>query len=406
MYIGINDLEEGLILDEPIYFNNSLIIDKGKKLSSSNVDFLKRKQENLSISKVKVSLESFDKDNLNVFLNKRKWNHNEIDCEINNSFINQIKKEISLLDTKNSNFNLDVNQIVQKLIDELYKSLKQNRTININPNDYYKDDQLSHAIRVSIMCFMVAYKYNNSNNKAEDNINYNDLITASLLYNYGEKLSDKNTLSKVKDLLANSYFAKMYNLKNDFSIYNPDLMPIYSYSILPISNTARNIILYGGENRVKDGPLRVNVDELKLSNNIKQSAKILNLCSRFDEVLTIVFNNSTNENCVNAINDIENIILRWFKSEKFDNTFLHYLIDDYSLFPDKVRVQLNDGRFAKVIGNEKGGVYPQVITMNNEILDLNDFKDTVFIKRVIPNDESLDQYIQPSYNIEDLPKAK
>lgn len=391
MYVGIDALKEGMIVDEPIYVNRTLLIDKGLALTEPIIQRIQK--NNFSIKNIKISIASLKDLNYDV-----EWDKNDLHSTLNPNDIDSIYSILLRNKLQTNGSAVEIESAAKKIVDEVYfKKIACNRPFNIDLTEYLEPyNRLRHSIRVASLCVLVASIYNKDQNN-EDKVDLYDICMAGLLHDNGKVLASSENMEKAKNVKINSSFTNKYGIDN--SIFsNPftyENIPIYTYLTLPIKNAAANIILYSNEKEDKTGPLKVDINSLK--SNIRASSLILKLCTTFDDVISGL----TDKNSIN-LNRIVSVIEKAIQSKMINKDMVNVLFNGMSLFPQGIRVELSNGNYAKVIESDIQKMYPIVITMDNQRIDLNDKTCGISITRIIGNNEKISQ----SKQVPDINKSK
>lgn len=357
MLINVENLKQGMVLNDDV-----------KKHESDTLPLIFKKSviENRTLR----MLNNYNIKNVDIYVNK---NVNEtIDDNLRIELINSYKK----LDF----FNMI--SICRKIISTL--TIKKRLDFDIARYTIESDDMYTHSVNVCMYSIMLGILYNDT--LSNNHINLEDLALSSLLHEIGTLLKDDTNISRFE--LSDSAIDKNkfpgYSNKC-FSKYNPNMYPIYGYSMLKdepfISNAARVAILFQTENDSVSpniqGVLKSDSNFIKSQIALKSNApyalsKIINLANMYDLLCRRVIKNKINPAIIKAA------IVEMIKDGKIDKNLSLMLLENIPLYSTGTKVKLSNGCDAKVIGQNKveteNGVYDlsqslkikEVLGYNNE----------------------------------------
>ena len=104
MFVGIDYLREGMVVEDPVYLGNALFIPANRVLTKENIERLKSSKDKLKNSTIKIAISNnFNKSKEQLECEKN-WNTNNIDLTIDQETKGKIKDElrrITRLENKN-----------------------------------------------------------------------------------------------------------------------------------------------------------------------------------------------------------------------------------------------------------------------------------------------------------------
>lgn len=405
MFVGIDYLREGMVVEDPVYLGNALFIPANRVLTKENIERLKSSKDKLKNSTIKIAISNnFNKSKEQLECEKN-WNTNNIDLTIDQETKGKIKDElrkITRLENKNITSSIELVEkcaevINNKIFSNNVKATATNSTLNYDLSDYIvNNDIYEHSIRVAEFSVVIANEYNKkkeNEGNSKDMIDLNKIVMAALLHDYGVRFKDENEMRELSKKQLNDSLISRYNLDENLlkEPYKEKFSPVYSFMSLPLDSTISGIILYSGEDNIKSGPLKTTDETLKTSNSVKAAARIIRLCSLYDDILksTITNNDSIN---------LESIAIKlnfMAKSGIVDHEMKDIFVENIPLYSIGTRVQLSDGNFARVISRprkEVSSATPTVITTDHRIIDLAMTPD-VKIKKIVPNGIALSNLV-------------
>lgn len=405
MLVGIDYLREGMVVEDPVYLGNALFIPANRVLTKENIERLKSSKDKLKNSTIKIAISNnFNKSKEQLECEKN-WNTNNIDLTIDQETKGKIKDElrrITRLESKNIASSIELVEkcaevINNKIFSNNVKAPATNSTLNYDLSDYIvNNDIYEHSIRVAEFSVVIANEYNKkkeNEGNSKDMIDLNKIVMAALLHDYGVRFKDENEMRELSKKQLNDSLISRYNLDENLlkEPYKEKFSPVYSFMSLPLDSTISGIILYSGEDNIKSGPLKTTDETLKTSNSVKAAARIIHLCSLYDDILksTITNNDSIN---------LESIAIKlnfMAKSGIVDREMKDIFVENIPLYSIGTRVQLSDGNFARVISRprkEVSSATPTVITTDHRIIDLAMTPD-VKIKKIVPNGIALSNLV-------------
>lgn len=411
MYIGIDELRAGMILDESLFDDNDkLLVPSNTELTDLLIT--KIKNHNLRNKNIKISKYSLSGKDI-ITLNRIKyWDNNFIPQVLDDNLYNEVYTSLKNTDFIHGDSIDEITTATNNLVNEIfYRKISNNEKVYIDPVEYLYNDSVAHAIRVATLSIIIGAEFNKTNH---EDISLYELAQAALLYNYGERLF-KTTNSKLKNMEINSYLSDTYNIDNSIfeDGYNSRNLSIYSYTTVPVSNKVGSIILYSGEDDKGNGPLKINVNEVVKSESILYASKIVRLCSVYDNLVksligkdNAIYFRNTNGNIENGVGEENNYInLKYInvfmdyckKEHLLDSELVDILLHSVPLFPAGTRVQLSNGEYARIMENKNNILSCVAISTTNRLYEINTNSD-IKIKSVIDENMKLSNMMQINYN--------
>ena len=412
MYVGIDHLKEGMIVNETIFLGKAAFISSGMVLTNQLIDRLKSHKDLLEHNVLKVSITNLPIHEQQELAKELEWNQNNI----NSSIDLEIKKEIQeTLKDVTQHMDKPI-ELVQKCATTITNSLYWNQFKVVNektkekawvPNLEYdleeyegQNDIYEHSLRVAQFAVVVAAAYNLKQERVgnkKEVINLEKIATAALLHDYGLRYQDPIAMKSLSNYQLSSYLQKCYDIDPDILVkpYDEKNAPIYSFISLPLDNTITNMILYSKENDIKTGPLKTTKDTVVSSNNIKMASRILSLCSLYDDILKQAINNGIGGQNMN----LENVsAVMDFASTNglVDKELMDIFYDNIPLYSVGTRVLLSDGRYGRVVKRKTGKILsakPTIITTDGDIVDLSSAPLNLTIQRIVTKDEKLSDLV-------------
>lgn len=412
MYIGIDYLKEGMIVNETVFLGKAALISSGMVLTEQLIERLKKHKDLLEHNTLKVSITNLPIQKQQEIRKEIEWNQNSVETTIDINIKNEIKETLKSTIQSNSK----PIELVQKCATTITNSLYWNQFKIINektkekawvPNLEYdledyeeQNDIYEHSLRVSQFAVVVAAAYNlkqaQLGNKKET-INLEKIATAALLHDYGLRYQDPNAMKTLSKYKLSNHLIESYNIDSDILTkpYDEKNSPIYSFISLPLDNTITNMILYSKENDMKNGPLKASKDDINTSNNIKMASRIINLCNLYDDILKQAINNGINGQNMNLEN-VSAVMDFAATNGLIDKELMDIFYENIPLYSIGTRVQLSDNRYARVIKrttNKQLSSKPTVITTDGEIVDLSKAPLNLTIKRIVTKNEKLSNLV-------------
>ena len=332
MLINVENLKKGMILNDDVKKHDSDILPLIFK--QSVVD-----------DRVLRMLNQYNIKNVDVYVNK---NVNEtIDDNLRISLINSYK---------NLDF-LNMISICRKMISIF--TIKKSFNFDASRYTLESDDMYTHSVNVCMYSIMLGILYNET--LSANKINLEDLAVSSLLHEVGTLLKDNPNLSKyeLNDGALDKNKFPGYD-KKAFSKYNPNMYPLYGYSMLKdesfISNTSRVAILFQTENDSLDPNVQgiLKADSAFIKNQISSKSnspyalsKIINLANIYDLLCRKVIKGKIKPEIIQAA------IIEMVKEGKIDRNLSYILLENIPLYSPGTKVKLSNGDAARVLGYNK-----------------------------------------------------
>ena len=411
MYVGIDYLKEGMIVNETIFLGKAPFISSGKVLTNQLIDLLKKHKNLLEHNVLKVSIKNLPIEEQYKLEKELEWNQNNINSSIDSKIKKEIQETLKIV-TEHTDKPIE---LVQKCATTITNSLYFNQFKVVNekskekawfPNlDYNleeyegQNDIYEHSLRVAQFAVVVAAAYNQKELQAgkKETINLEKIATAALLHDYGYRYQDPIAMKSLANYQLSSYLQKIYDIDPDILVkpYDEKNAPIYSFISLPLDNTITNMILYSKENDVKTGPLKTTKDTIATSNNIKMAARIINLCSLYDDVLKQAINNGIGGQNMNLEN-VSAVMDYAAANGLIDKNLMDIFYDTIPLYSIGTRILLSDGRYGRVVKRKTDKISsakPTIITTEGDIVDLSNAPLNLTIQRIVTKDEKLSNLV-------------
>lgn len=411
MYISIDHLREGMVVDEPVFLGNAVLIPAGKVLTSDIIDRVKNHRDKIINDKLKIS---FTQEELLEYKNAEKWNHNSVEESIDQSTQKEITTSLEQV-MKFTNQSLSIvqdcaNKITNALVWSQFKitntdtnakewSLDFNYDLASYCNNY---DIYEHSLRVAEFSVVVAANYNKALEKngifdKSEYIQLDKIATAALLHDYGLRYQDPIAMKLLSEYKLSEHLISKYNLDRNLlsKPYETKYAPVYAFTSLPLDNTITNIILYSGENDMGTGPLNVKYSDINTTKAVKVASGIVHLCSLYDDILVKAVQNGLNSHEMN----LENVsaVFQYAARNGMINEELKNIFENcIPLYSVGTRVKLSDGRFAIITGRSKDTKFnarPTVTTTDNEVIDLSKGYLNLTIERIVTHNEKLSSVV-------------
>ena len=410
MYVSIDSLKEGMIVIEPIFVGNAALISAGKVLTTPLIDIIKKHRNHFDFDTLKISLHNLTEEQIMEIKNDVEWNHNNINTSIDPQIMDDIKNALRGTIQTTDDKTKDVERYAKIITNSLYwNKLKTDpdtnekswsSTLEFDLSEYGDSDLYGHLLRVAAFSTTLAAAYNKkmiASGKRSETISLEKITTAALLHDYGIRFQDPLAMQELQKHSLNEYLVRTYGLDKDLlsQPYNKKYSPIYSFVSLPLDNTTASIILCSQENDNKAGPLKTTKDSLNTTNNIKMAARIINLANLYDTVLGHAINNGLHGETMNLEN-VSTVMDYAAMNGMVDKELMDIFYENIPIYSNGTRVQLSDGRYARVINrtiNKKLSSRPTVITTDMETIDLSAAPLNLTIKRIVTKDEKLSSLV-------------
>lgn len=392
MRININDAIPGMMLEEPIVRNEVVLVGKNEPLTAALIQKLKNR---------------FSIESINIVSGEKKNEQENIE--------NTISKKL-FLETKKALLNHDIEKIeenatnmVSSVLNNIdfngsFSNLKYNlencSTLNKTP----LENSLSHSIRVATFSIILTYLYNDRikrivRDKQELEkrlIAYNDITIAALLHDSGKYQRDETLLKRVQSLVN---MPRLINSLQELSAIPTDRFDdkyteFYSFCLSHefkgLSDATRIMILLSNENENNTGPLKVKGFNQENIPGKMVGAKIIHLCSIYDDYLS---------HCINTKESLENIVA--ILGQAANNGVINFqltnlFLDNIPIYPLGTKVELSNGEKATVVKTFTGynfATRPVVkLITNGKIIRLKE-ETSIVISGICYNNNLVDSLV-------------
>ena len=383
----IEDVKPGFVLASDVYRPDSSVqlLAQGVTLTESII----RKLKAYGVTSVEIQMKTYNKNNeLDVdFVHETLSNETKLKAKVSLESMNFKQMLDSTQDFKG--LVSSARDIVTAILnsDEFSYSLKDYKEVN---------DMFSHSIKVSAFATILAKHYNDTlpsfisdpNTRKKCEINIQSIAVAALLHDIGLICNQEENLKALKakkDKIFTPARTAIFKglLDVSYDKFSKSYMPVYSYSLIAnsdISTDIKMMILLSGEPEDLTGPLKADSSYITSRQNYVYAAKIIKLCSEYDDTLQEVINKNYS---------LENVVARLdFKAENKElNLELEKLFTNHvPLYSKGVVVRLSDGRKAIVTESFTGKVNiyrPLVMDIaSKELIDLRKEK-SLTIKQIV-----------------------
>ena len=278
-----------------------------------------------------------------------------------------------------------------------------------------------HTVRTATYAVALAKAYNDKLSKLSDSeiqnktISLENIAIAALLHDIGKLCEDDKVRYGIKDFvyLGSKYEGLTENKFKDLKDnYDPEFDSYYAYNIIhdnkALPTEAKVMVLFSGENNLGTGPLKPN-KLVKFNNSSDKhivAAKMINLCSHFDEYMMENINEEIT--LENAYEEFRNL----FTTGMFEESYLDLFIKTIPLYPPgtKVLLQGTISGYAIVLGNYKDQTnYPRPILVTipgKKYVDLSKENTTTTIKQVIGDEVKMYELLKGTTNNIEEEQAK
>lgn len=376
--------DEGLILDQNIYINESLICPKGTELTKEKLILLKKHIENrndLPLNKKQISVLRQMDYNKKILLD-----HNTVEetLDKNTQFsMEQLLKEL-----------IETEKINQEHVAKIISTAQRITTNMLNSKDFsynlasYKENKPYNDV-INIVAFSVElakmYEPKKLNSKEIEQI-----ATAALLCNFGKKYENKD--NDIQKLEFNSYLREQIKQNEKYDIkdgYKEEYQTTYTHATFSpyneiISNAVLKMILDS------DKTIEENIGKKEDVSYI--GSKIIHLARVYNDILkdALTYNKI-------SVNNIKNELKEAVRKKIITNEEQQLLINTIPLYSKNERVKLSDGNYGIIENSGKSNSNPELCdepiirVLSSEEEYLVDIKNdyTVRIVDVVSNNDKL-----------------
>lgn len=202
-----------------------------------------------------------------------------------------------------------------------------------------------HSVRVATYAVTLAKRYNEVVPQ-DQRIDLNKIATAALVHDLGKLCETDEIREKLVDYipLTEKFMVLTPELRSVLkTVYDPNYVPYYTYNLLyncqdlkSDGSNIRMMALYSHEDELGNGPFKVDMTN-NPNDRIKPSivgAKMISLCSMFDDVLTQnIREGQTLENCMAAL-------MQLMMDKVFSKDLITLFIESIPLYPVGTKVQI------------------------------------------------------------------
>jgi len=343
MKINLNEVVPGTVLEKPIVKNNVTLVEKGEVLTPILINRLIKR---FGINEIEVSDENNLVDDFSNTINEHLFNN----CKEA-----LIKNDIVKIEES-------ANEMVTAILNNVdleggFSNLKYDLTAYATKDHTTLDSSLNHSIRVATFSIVLTYLYNEKikelvRNKDEQNkrtINYKNIAIAALMHDSGKHHQDESLLEEVRKIVGiKELHNTLLKLKDvPLDRFDNQFIEFYSYCLAnKFKNLPQNVktmILYSNENDNNTGPLQSQTFIREKTHRDMVGARIIHLCSLYDEYLLHCIN--TNEELENIIAIIGQAASNGVISAELASLFLQNI----PLYPIGTKVELSNGEQAVVV---------------------------------------------------------
>ncbi len=376
MRIRMDDVTPGMKLETPIVKNDVILVKAGEVLTPHIINRLKN---------------TFYIEELNIV------SENQIQ---DNSYANTISEEIinACKDALVKNDIIKIEESATDMVEAVlnnvdfegsFSNLKYDLE-STTKNKNILDDSLNHSIRVATFSIILAYLYNNKikeriRDKDELNrrlINYNSIAVASLMHDSGKYLQNEELLNEVRRVVAikdlDKTFKNINNIPTDR--FDNQYAEFYSYCLTnkfkSLPSDLRIMILYSNEAENNAGPLKSPLFLREKEHPGIVGAKIIHLCSLYDDYLS---------HCINTQAALENIMAILGQSASngvINKDLTNLFLDNVPIYPIGTKVILSNNEEGVVVKTFTDYTYatrPTVKLNNGQIIRLKDTTSIVVV---------------------------
>lgn len=331
MGINFEELREGMVLEKNILRKDgALILNKGTKLTNGIIARLRKLNDNIKFEEDKT--QDLDEVEETVDANLRNDTENSISEFLTNPTEAQVQK---------------IKENANEIVERTTKTDDPQYDLNVYSEE---DGTASHAVRVAFFSILLAKIYNDnlqtSNKQAL--INLNDIAVAALLQDAGIMYKDDKRLAELAEVQKTKGMEELFPgiKETPLDHYDEKYSSVYSYCAVAdresISNSAKLMVLLSKEPENGNGPLKMPTSISSRRNNILYGAKIINVCSVYDNAMKRAIDNNT------SLEDVISELGHCAINGMISNEIKELLINKVKLYPYKTRVLLSNGEVATV----------------------------------------------------------
>ena len=304
MGMNVDELMEGMVLEKNIRRRDgALIVNKGTILTPRIIERLR---------------------NLSGHINFEGNEATDMD-EVKETVEESLRKDF---------FNNPTEAKIQKIkdnADEIVEKTTQTNDPQYDLNAYAEQENgpASHAVRVAFFSILLAKIYNDSlqiSNKQES-INLQDVAVAALLQDAGTMYKNDNRLNTLTEIPNIKGMEQLFPgiKETPLDHYDERYTPVYSYCAV-----------------ADKGPLKMPASISSRRNSILFGAKIINVCSVYDNAIKRAIDNNT------SLEEVVAELGQYAINGTISNEMKELLINKVKLYPYRTRVLLSNGEVATV----------------------------------------------------------
>lgn len=399
MRINMREVITGMELNAPVIVgNNLLLVQKGEKLTPELISSLRRFHvTEIDIVPIKDMEEGKPK----------KIIENDFEFTINDNLVKKVSE--SLTENNIDKINTSAADMVKSILEKLSLS-KKTSNFKYDLKSYnYSNDLIHHSIRVASFSIVLAHLYNEQlkateldEDKLKDSlINLQDISVAALLHDRGKNAELKDVSDSISTLKNNDVVKTTMPGFEEVPTDKIDdkYSTVYSFCLInnlsSLSTEAKYMVLFSEETENSNGPLKATSFDKDNKINFVVGAKIIHLCSLYDNILS---------HCIQTNLSFENVValLGQCASQGVTNEELTKLfLSNIPIYSAGNKVELSDGQTAIVIASFDEYAYitrPIVMTTTNgKIIDLR--KETsLTIKGISKENKDVDELAKAQLN--------
>lgn len=355
MILDVKNVKPGMKLAENVYLsekNNSLTyLTAGTILTEEFIERLEKtnkqreKSDLIPVTELNIALTEEEMKQLGL-------TEDFVYPTIDQKTVLEAKRKLLTLHSLNG---ASIKEIVQTAQIIASKILSSNSQFIYYLNDYVQDEErINHSIRTAIYSTVLAKAYNKDVEEPKK-IDLKEIATAALLHDFGVVCKDDKVRQSMEYYMPpggnfNAFtMEKIRELKQN---YNPFYNSYYSYCVLAgkeeLSDSVKTMIALSSETENEKGPLKskqVSSSLYKNSTSVN-AAKIISLCSMYDDYLMKFIEEDTLENVREALGSLE-------KENAFNSELINLLVKNIPLYPigTKVMLQGQYSGLAEVVDN-------------------------------------------------------